>query len=320
MVSTHELARIAIDRFKGSDLFEILAEKLSASELCSVLLAVHKSRAENETWPRILEQYARTPMFAPASSDVRAHHALTEILFGLAERFEATELGPVSPFGLNRLAGIDQNNVLSALRGSEVLADPTTHKALESARRRKSDRSSIVRLCGSHRLLRLQPLPKIKGYAPHFRIFTMTTAGRDLGDERFEVETLLEHITVYLQLFRRLEQQGWATGGRRVSISHTDPKASAARLQERVIEPLRVAWPEVQVEYDPHREQGRHYYRGYRLKIELTDREGQSMALGDGGFSTWTQQLLSDRKERFFASAIGTELMIKRYAPTASPL
>jgi hypothetical protein len=315
MVSTRAIAQSLSKRFKGADLLELLETKLTASELCSVLLAIHRARAEKESWPRILEQYARTPMFSPASSDVRAHAKLNEILFDLAERFEAVELAPVSPFGLNHLAGIDQNNVLSALRGSEVLADPTTQKALESARRRKSDRTTTVRFAGSHRLLRLQPLPKIKGYAPHFRIFTLSTAGRDLGDEKFESETLLEHTTIYLELFRRLEKLGWATGDRRVSISHTSLDANVERISKRVIEPLQAAWPEVQVAYDPLREQGRNYYSGYRLRIDMSDLDGVSCMLCDGGFTTWTQQLLSDRKERFFGSAIGSELLVKRFRP-----
>jgi hypothetical protein len=35
----------------------------------------------------------------------------------------------------------------------------------------------------------------------------------------------------------------------------------------------------------------------------------------DGGFTAWTQALLSDRKERLLASAFGSELVAKLYGP-----
>ena len=36
--------------------------------------------------------------------------------------------------------------------------------------------------------------------------------------------------------------------------------------------------------------------------------------IGDGGFTDWTQRLLSNGKERLLVSAMGIELIAKRFA------
>ena len=312
MTASEKIARSVLERRNAADVLEILSEKLSASELASVLLEVHRRRAETVTFAGIFEQYERTRMFQPTSADVRALAELDRLLFDLAGAFEAIELSPVSPLGLNHLAGIPQNNVLSALRAAEVLADPTTQKALECARRRRRDRTAEVKLCGSHRLLRVQRLPDVPGFFPHFRIFTMSTAGRDTGDERFEQAVLVEHLSVYLELFRRLPVLGYAPSDVRVSISDTKRRPLAPRIERGVLDTLRRSFPEVEVAFDETRTQGRSYYSGYCVQIVVKNAKGEDLPLGDGGFSTWTQSLLSDAKERFFSTAIGTELIAKR--------
>lgn len=313
MTSPTKIAESILKRFEASELLKILTHALKPAELASVLMVVHQERAKGVTWPKVLELYERTPMFAPSAADIRALHAVDSVLLSIASAFEAVELAPVSPFGLNGCAGIPQHNVLSALRAAEVLADPTTHKALLSAARRRADRKTEIRLCGSHRLLRMQPLPKGAGYSPHFRIFTLTTAGRDAGAESFEMNALLEHTRVYLELFRRLEPLGYRFADRKVSFSDTRDRGDLSRLERSVFAPLSKDFPEVQVGFDRARAQGRNYYDGYCLKIEAQDRDGHSLPLGDGGFTDWTRALLSDQKERFFSSAIGTELLVKRF-------
>jgi hypothetical protein len=51
------------------------------------------------------------------------------------------------------------------------------------------------------------------------------------------------------------------------------------------------------------------------LKISATDANGQRLPLVDGGCTTWTQQLLSDRKERLLVSGIGLSLLASRNHP-----
>jgi hypothetical protein len=119
------------------------------------------------------------------------------------------------------LSGIHQNNVLSALRGSELVADPTPLLALECARRRRVDRVAPTRLCTSQRLVRMQPAPK--GLLPHFRLFGMVTAARGPSDDHVH---LREHLAIYLRLLTTTA--GFRFDDLTVSVSHTG--AVAARL------------------------------------------------------------------------------------------
>jgi hypothetical protein len=94
-----------------------------------------------------------------------------------------------------------------AIRNAEALGDPTIALALEAGRRRRS--ADVVRVCASHRVIRLLPFD-VPGYSPHFRLFGLVTAGRDTGSFRFETAHLLEHVRVYLRLFRMLTAVGFA--------------------------------------------------------------------------------------------------------------
>jgi hypothetical protein len=58
---------------------------------------------------------------------------------------------------------------------------------------------------------------------------------------------------------------------------------------------------------DPNRATGRGYYVGARFHIYATNAAGTEFELVDGGFTTWTQQLLNNRKERLLISGLGVE-------------
>ena len=94
--------------------------------------------------------------------------------------------------------------------------------ALECARRRKTlarRRAHLpVRLCSSHRVVRLQPFD-FPGFTPHFRLFGLVSAGRDTGSSCFEIQQIGEHIRIYLRLFRALATQGFSLTSPLVEIS-----------------------------------------------------------------------------------------------------
>jgi len=77
---------------------------------------------------------------------------------------------------------------------------------------------------------------------------------------------------------------------------------------------LATAFPGVRVRLDLSRLEGLGYYDGLAFRIVLDGPAGP-LPLGDGGLTSWTQDLLADRKERFLASAMGTELLCKLYGP-----
>ena len=78
-------------------------------------------------------------------------------------------------------------------------------------------------------------------------------------------------------------------------------------MQDEVLAPLCAAFPDVQAAFDPDRQAGRGYYTGLCFHIYAQDGSGKERFLVDGGHTTWTQALLSDRKERLMTSGIGSE-------------
>jgi len=205
------------------NLAEILAA-LPASDLQSLLLYVFQAHTQSLDVSKILHSSAR-PLLQPSKIDARLlnefdHMALTE-----AHEFEAVELSPVAPLGLNHVLGsIDQNSVLTTIRNAEVLGDATMPLALECARRRRQasrlGAQAPVRLASSQRMIRLQPFD-VPGYVPHFRLWSMVSAGRDTGSQAFETEHLGEHLRFYLRLFRSLANRGFRLDSPLVEISDT---------------------------------------------------------------------------------------------------
>ena len=199
-------------------LLPVLSHGLPASDLQSLLMHVYRQRAA-ALGPADLARKAGQGLVAPSKVDARLMNQFDRVAFELAEGFDALELAPAGPLGLSHvLGGIDQNNVLTTIRGVELLGDSTSALALECARRRKADGSATVRLCASQRVIRLQPFD-VPGYSPHFRLFALVSAGRDAGSHRFEFQHLAEHIRFYLRLFDALNRVGFEFGSPLVEIS-----------------------------------------------------------------------------------------------------
>ena len=163
----------------GAPAFERLATELSGSELQSVLLAIMQRRASGRRAPEVLAQYQRDGFCRPAVVDQRTSVALDAHLLDAAEGFDAIELSPVAPLGTCSVVALtDQNRVLSALRATEVVADPTNVLALECSERLRAAPATAVHFATSQRVIRAQPVPAKPGYAAHFRIFVLASAGR----------------------------------------------------------------------------------------------------------------------------------------------
>ncbi len=288
-----------------------LADELSGSELTSLLLAVTRRRSRRVTVAGLLAAAGRDPTVAPSDVDARLLHRVTGAFLDAAEGFEAVELAPVSPVGLNTaLGGIDQNNVLASVRGTEVLADPTAAHALVAAQRRRAG-AGEVRLCSSERLLRLQPFEG-ELWRQHFRIGALTSSGPAEPDHGFELRALREHAGVHLRLLAALDPDGARLGRRTVLVADADPAAGrVARLEERVFEPLRTAFADVDVALDAKREHAMGYYDGLALEIRLAPPGREAVSIADGGGVDWLARLLANRRERAFTSGIGIETLAR---------
>lgn len=291
-------------------LLEALSDRLSPADYQSLMLEVAKRRSASITPARLIDRWRQDRFVQPASADVRAMIELDRKAFSVAApEFEAVELSPVCPLGtVSALGTVSQNNVISTARNTEVVADSTNCLALECAKRRGQEET--VRLCSSHRLIRAQPFSGPASFA-HFRIFTMCMAGRDTGSFAFETAALTQHLHVLLEIIEQLRQTGYTIG--RVRATLTDYSGNFTRQLERVAAGLE--FPNVLVELDPNRSQGRGYYDPVSIGIYVSNESGEEFNIGDGGFTDWTAKLLSNRKERFFASALGTERLCYLFAP-----
>jgi len=324
--------------------------RLPASDFRSLLMDVCRTRATGVTEAAIAAHAARDPLMAPSTTSARDLMAFDSVAFQAAPEFVPLELSPVCPFSAaSILGGTSQNNVLTAIRNAEVLGDPTIALALEAVRRRSG---GPIRLCASHRVIRLQPFD-VPGYSPHFRLFALVSAGRDTGAFRFETAHLLEHVRVYLRMFRMLAPMGFALqnplvefsdmiaaeaaltaagvtrdevrksiaahrlgGSERFLRDHgvtALPDAAHPLLESAVIEPLRPEFPEARFRVNQERLEGLGYYQSFTLRISPEAPDGNRYPVVDGGFTDWTARLRGNRKERLLISGIGSEFVCKTY-------
>ena len=234
--------------------------------------------------------------------------------------FTPIELAPVTPLGANSVVGlVDQNKAVATSRNTEVVSDSTNVLALECAVRRRAflrepgSQHQLVRLCASHRLLRAQSYGDPLALA-HFRLFALCTAGRDQGSFQFELHALHEQLAICLRLLNSATAAGYRIASLRVAVTDLTAGRQEEALRSSVLDPLAAEFPAVQVGFDPDRPDGRAYYTSACFHVFASDAGGQEYQVGDGGFTTWTQRLLSNAKERLLISGLGTERLCGIFA------
>ena len=285
-----------------------LGADLGGSELQSLLLEVLRRRARGRRHADVLAQYARDRFCAPSPVDQRTSMAIDAHLLAAAPGFEAVELSPVAPLGAcSTVAPTDQNRVLSALRSTELVSDPTNVLALECALRLRADPRTRCHFATSQRVVRAQPVPKLPGYAQHFRLFVLASGGTETKDHAFTVDTLVHHVRTMLGVLDRLERHGYAFGARRVEVLAVAPRAS---LGDRVAQALEGAGATATRAVLEHP----YYSGGLRYMLWVTDREGVSAPLIDGGTFDWLAKLASNRRAVYVASGMGAQLVPLRFA------
>jgi len=224
--SVKNLKRI-IGNTKIPNLLEVLTEKIGFTDLQSLLLNVYERKVKQLHIKDIVKQHLESRFVQPSDVNQREIIKFDNLIYSkIPPDFEAIELSPVGPLGANKvLSKLSQKNTLSTVRNIEVLADPTVILSLECARKRKillhknPLNSENVNLCTSHRMVRLQQFEKETGFTPHFRAFAMCTAGRDVGFEKFEIENLTKHLSIYLDLLESFNKNGYFAHDIEVAIS-----------------------------------------------------------------------------------------------------
>jgi hypothetical protein len=300
-----------------TDLVEVLAQRLAPSDLHSLLLEVARRQSATVSPAELLSSYRQNRFVTPSSASPARLAQLDLLAWSLLPAECAVlELSPVCPLGtVSSIATVDQDKVLTTIHGTEVVADSTNVLALECALRRRHllnahpKNADRVRLAASHRLLRTQR------FAPpdsqHFRLIGLCTAGRDEGDFRFETESLVEHISFFLRLLQAAPSVGPSISGVRLTLTDLCDGRREQLLAERVASPLAARFPDIPWAFDRDRAHGRGYYRDVGYQIFLSDRDAGETFVVDGGFTDFTQRLLSSSKERLLASGMGTERLCR---------
>ena len=297
-------------RVGGDGVLDRLA-RLPGADLTTLLLALMRRRAGRLGAPEVLRRYREDRFVTPASvPHGRLRTAEQAVLSALPAEFEVVTLAPVVPLGTHTVLGdVDQNNVLSTVRGTEVAADTTAGLALEAAVRRV-DRRAEVRLAALQRVLRAQRFDGPVSFA-HFSLLGLASAGRDTGNLGFERRHLAEHLRAGVDAVRACGIEGL-----QIRVTVLDPRFQA------VADEVRDTLHDVELVDDPHREAGRQYYSGLCFKLFAVTC-GQRLDIGDGGFLCWTQAMLADRKERLLTTGLSVErlalLVPQAPVPTAHP-
>ena len=220
------------------------------------------------------------------------------------------EISPVAPLGCcSALAPVDQNNVLTTIRNTEVCSDPTNVLAMECAKLReqllkiRETKFQKVKLCTSQRVLRTQPFEG-KDSVAHFKLLSLCVAGRDEGAFNFEIDNLLIQLNYFIDLLNNLSQFGISISSIRILLIVYNP-AIKEKLQY-VIHHIGKDNCNVKINavlYDNEQT----YYETLRYNIFATNYRGEEYFVCDGGFTGWTQKLLNNRKERLLTSGLGIE-------------
>lgn len=234
----------------------------------------------------------------------------------LPSNYKGIELSPLVPFATNKvLADISQKRVLSTSRNSEVISDPTTALALYCAKERmdriKKDHkdSESINVATSQRVARQNKLKK-EVQTQHFRTFTLSAAGRDVGFEKFEKENLKEHLVFFLSLLEKLnESKEYSINDIRVVVSNVGGKKELLEIiKTDVITELIDLFPEVDFEFDTKRESK--YYNSLCYNILAKNKKhDEPFTVVGGGMTDWTAALIGSKKERLIFGSVGSEIL-----------
>jgi hypothetical protein len=302
------------DKLKIPNIIESF-EALSFSEIQSLLLKIFESKIRTKTPGDVLNEYQSNRLVQPSDISPVVRRTLDLHIFSLLPvDFELVDLSPVTPLGTSSvLTTIHQNNVVSTIRNTEVAADTTNILALECALRRKKlfqmDPKSTkrIKLCSSQRLLRTQPF-KGKYFSAHFCIVALCTAGKDEGNDKFETESLIEHIDFYIQVLDKIADKNEIS---LITIKLFEYDGSENSFLIRKIENQYACRQDICIKTEKNSGFGKGYYIRLRFGISVINRNGEEFDYIDGGFVNWTGILLNNKKERLLTSGIGTDFLLR---------
>jgi hypothetical protein len=301
-------------------LVSILAEHLSPTDLQSLLLEVYRSRTKKRTPSDVLLDYKSDRFVKPSLASTIELSAWLQIAYShLPKSFTAISLSPLCPLGTNSVvAPIDQNWAISTSRNNEVVSDSSNVLALECAVRRQvllqsnPKSEDQVHLATSHRLVRAQKYDSPQSYS-HFESFVMCSAGRDQGNYAFELAAMEMQLRFYLNAL-----QAYLGAETRLRVTFTDFEGQLPNgyLEGRFFPSFAEGLSNVDFRIDNQRTRAKGYYTDFAFLMHVDRGFGEELEVLDGGSVDWTQQYLSNSKERLIISGLGTERLCQELTPS----
>ncbi len=268
-----------LDKIEDADLLDRLSS-LPKSDLNTLLLEAYKLQAEKLTPAGLLKSYQTNRFAVPSEIDPAAYHHLETELLKIAGDMGISGilLSPSASFGCCSVFGcVNQNNVISAARGTETLADPTNMLAVIISDRLKNGviaRTQTVHYCTTARVVRAQAFSGKLSF-PHFGIFCMVSSGKDGGSYYCEKELLVKQLAYYKRLFN--EKYGARLS---VVLRKRNGYTDGDGFFERMVELVRSTLPEVPLSFDFAHEDN-NYYKGINFKLYM-EKDHETIEIGDG--------------------------------------
>jgi len=123
LIAMNNIANRIAEKIGHPALLNDLAEKLSASELNTLLLELFRTRAKKIAPAELLRQFEKNRFVQPSPVDP-IHFLEFEmrcLWLAKSKGFKPTTLSPLAPLGTcSAIAFVDQNNVVTSLRGQRL--------------------------------------------------------------------------------------------------------------------------------------------------------------------------------------------------------
>ena len=300
-----EAIKHIIDKYNLNEIVDILSNKLSGSELNSLLLEVFERRVMQETPSSLLGKYTKNKLVKPAQLDfLKFKEEELECCKIVANSsFELIELSPVAQLGTSSImATVNQKKVLTALRNTEVQSDPTNSIALHYASLKKNNELSekTYNFSNVSRVIRTQVFSN-PNFTPHFPILSLISCGMDTGSFEFEKTEIYKHFAITQDVCKSV----FGFNNLFFEIIPCKEYDSNSPLISNSLSHIKNSGFDVRI---AESDSQNNYYYGMRIKVKIIA-DGVEYEIGDGGLLDWTQKLLANKKERMLTMGLGIQLL-----------
>lgn len=272
--------------------------RLSPGQLSSLLLAVFQKQTQAIAPHQLLQRFKQNRFVQPGSvNPIELKRLEIELLeTAQSQGFEAIELSPVVPLGSCSVYGkAHQNKILSALRGCEVLADPSNMLTLILIERWLQNRSEqILRLATTQRCLRpvKQENPQ---FLAHFGMLALVSLVPSRVPDRLAAECF-KHLDFYAHGF-----QNKGLKAQRYTLTQLPGPRT---LQTALAEAFQAWKQDCEIQKVVSQDSGQYYLAG---RIQMDIKDDNWLNLADCGIVTWPAVLSGYGQVHAVISGLGLE-------------